>query len=63
MIVDAVEPFLQHHLLSMYVEAVREVLRHWITNRPSYHCYPGSDVQIKTTCEKGRLMVEKNGNK
>jgi len=53
MIVDVVEPFLLHHLLSMYVGAVRGVLRHWIANRPRHHCYPGSDVQIEITGDKG----------
>lgn len=54
-----VEPFQQHHLLSMCAGVVREVLRHWITNRPRYHCYPESENQMELSKLKQASDVRK----
>lgn len=56
-------PFLQHHLLSVYAGVVIEVLRHWITNRPRFHCYPGSEIQMVVFKIKGYFVLKTNKRK
>lgn len=58
-----VGPYQQHHLLSKFAGVVREVLRHWITNRPRYHCYPGSEIQMQILKLKKRLLIFIRENK